>query len=263
MRDATSSGVLSQVGFLAHRPSVVFSVLTLLFPCFAGHAARAESYTVTIQVFGADHKAVSKAEASLFWQVKDGVMTSVSDESAASDAAGKMVLRFSDRNENRPVLIFSPDRKLGGILGISKTNNGKELTVTLGPTVRARGQLSCSELNAKPKWANTMVTPDGFQSRFAQHMGNSADFNFVLPAGKYSFNSYGSDVGNHTQRVTLVAENPDLDLGTIDLKATAIAKLKGKPAPTWDVTAARGVKRTAKLSDYKGRWVYLEFWGFW
>ena len=55
----------------------------------------------------------------------------------------------------------------------------------------------------------------------------------------------------------------EFDLGTLDLKASALAKLKGKPAPDWNITAARGVKSSAKLSDYKGKWVYLEFWGFW
>ena len=52
-------------------------------------------------------------------------------------------------------------------------------------------------------------------------------------------------------------------MGTLDLKASPIAKLKGKPAPGWEITAARGVKPQVKLADYKGKWVYLEFWGFW
>jgi len=246
---------------MRHRTWIVS--VTLLVLCFDGRPVSAESHAVTLQVIGTDHQPVAKAEASLFWQVKSGVMTSVSDESAVSDASGKMVLRFDDRNQRRPVLVFSPDRKLGGIVGVSKADDGKVLNVSLGPTVRARGRLVCTELSSKPGWANTMVTPDGFRSRFAEDMGQSAQFDFLLPAGTYSFNSYGSDVSENTQKVTLVAENPDLDLGTIDLKAAPIAKLKGKPAPTWEVTAARGVKPTARLADYKGRWVYLEFWGFW
>jgi hypothetical protein len=263
MRIAVPSGVWVQTTFRPSNSWIVFSVLVLSLLCIDRRPAGAESYTVTIQAFGVDHKPVSKAEASVFWQVKDGVMSPVGNPSVVADDGGKVMLRIDDRNESRPVLVFSPDRKFGGIVGVSKTNDGKELTVTLRPTVRASGRLVCSELNRKPTWANTMVTPDGFQARFAQDMGNSAEFNFVLPAGKYSLHSYGSDVKSHTQTVALVADNPELDLGTIDLKAGAIAKLKGKPAPAWEITAARGVKRTAKLSDYKGRWVFLEFWGFW
>jgi hypothetical protein len=29
------------------------------------------------------------------------------------------------------------------------------------------------------------------------------------------------------------------------------------------VTDARGVKRDVQLSDFKGKWVLIEFWGFW
>lgn len=37
----------------------------------------------------------------------------------------------------------------------------------------------------------------------------------------------------------------------------------GKAAPAWRVTEARGAKNTIKLSDFKGKWVAIEFWGFW
>jgi len=41
-----------------------------------------------------------------------------------------------------------------------------------------------------------------------------------LPAGKYTFGSYGEDVVRDTQTVTLTADRPEVDLGTLDLKAT-------------------------------------------
>ena len=187
MRHATPPGVSIQAGSRLTSSWIVFSVLTLLFRCFDGHPACAESQSVTIQVIGPDHQPVPRAEASLFWQVNDGVMTSVSDESAVTDATGKAVLRFDDRNETRPVLILSPDRTLGAIVGVSKADDGKERNVVLGSTVRARGRLVSTELNSKPQWANTMVKPEGFDARLAQHMGNSAEFDFLLPAGKYQY----------------------------------------------------------------------------
>ena len=49
----------------------------------------------------------------------------------------------------------------------------------------------------------------------------------------------------------------------IDMKPTALARMKGKPAPDWIITDARGARRDVKLSDYRGKWVYLEFWGYW
>ena len=46
----------------------------------------------------------------------------------------------------------------------------------------------------------------------------------------------------------------------IDLAAPAqLAKLKGKEAPTLLATDARGVNKNTQISDYKGKWVALEF----
>jgi hypothetical protein len=91
----------------------------------------------------------------------------------------------------------------------------------------------------------------------------SAGFEFVLPAGKYLFHSSTLDGLVAERTVTLTADRPEHDLGTIDMKASKIARLKGKLAPEWVVTDARGVKADVKLADYKGKWVYLEFWGYW
>ena len=46
--------------------------------------------------------------------------------------------------------------------------------------------------------------------------------------------------------------------------AAAQNELKiGKPAPAWNITDAKGIEKTAKLSDYKGKWVVIEIWGVW
>ena len=222
----------------------------------------ATTFSVTVKVLDAENKPVPKADVGLFWNVK-GAMTPVADRGVVTDESGKAVLQVDDWNEKRPVLVLSSDRKLGAVVGVSKADDAKEITATLRPTVRVKGKLECTELKAKPKWANTMITADGLRAPVAQHMGESAEFEFVLPTGKYGLRSYGTDVQDVKQTITLTADRPELDLGTLDLKASPIAKLKGKPAPAWEITAARGVKPHAKLSDYKGKWVYLEFWGFW
>jgi hypothetical protein len=220
------------------------------------------TFTVTIKAVDGEKRAVAKADVALFWTVRDEVTVKRNAE-AVTDETGKTVLRVDDWNEKRPVLVLSADRKLGGIVGASKADDGREVTVTLTPTVRVKGKLACTELGGKPAWANTIITSDGFRAGIAQSMGQSAEFEFMLPPGKYVLQSYGTDVQTLRQRFALAAGAPEYDLGTLDLKASAIAKLKGKPAPDWEITGARGVKPTAKLADYKGKWVYLEFWGFW
>ena len=237
-------------------------ILVALWLTTGASGVFAATFSVTVKALDAENKPVPKADVALFWNVTGPMMASRSQEKI-TDASGRVVLQVDDWNEKRPVLVLSSDRKLGGVVGVSKADEGKEVTATLGPTVRVTGNLECTELNGKPKWANTMITADGLRAPIAQNMGESAQFEFVLPAGKYGLRSYGTDVEDIKQTITLAADRPEVDLGTLDLKASPIAKLKGKTAPGWEITAARGVKPQAKLSDYKGKWVYLEFWGFW
>jgi hypothetical protein len=227
----------------------------------ATHSAFGATFKVTVKVVDAENRPVSNANVTLMWTINDG--KTGGDKETLTDNQGKVVLQPEDWNETRPALIFSADRKLGAVVAVSKEDDGKEVTATLGPTVRLKGKLDCTELKSPPRWANTLVIPDGFHPYFAQYMTKSAQFDFVLPVGKYMLNSYGTDVESLKQTITLSTNRMEHDLGTLDLKASPIAKLKGKPAPLWQTTAARGVKRGAKLSDYKGKWVYLEFWGFW
>lgn len=35
----------------------------------------------------------------------------------------------------------------------------------------------------------------------------------------------------------------------------------GEPPPKWHITDARGVKKDVRISDFRGKWVLLDFWG--
>jgi hypothetical protein len=245
------------------------SLLTFLSLAFACPTGFADTFAVTLKAVDADRRPVARADVDLFWLVKDGAMTAAAQKPIVTDAAGKALLMV-DRllmvdllKQKQAVLVLSADRTRGGIVGLSKDDNGKELTVTLAPTVRVKAKLECKELNFKPERAETRVTAEGFEMYFAEDRSKSPGFEFVLPAGKYLFHSWAQDGLIAERTATVTADRPVYDLGTLDMKASKIAKLKGKKAPDWVITDARGVKADVKLADYKGKWVYLEFWGYW
>jgi thiol-disulfide isomerase/thioredoxin len=66
-----------------------------------------------------------------------------------------------------------------------------------------------------------------------------------------------------SKNVTLKADQPDLDLGTIELPATVLGMYKGKELPPWKIIDARGVKKDVTLADYRGKWVLVDIWGYW
>jgi hypothetical protein len=237
--------------------------LCALLSLICSSAAIADTFVVKMKAVDANKEPVAKADAALFWDVLNGAMTPRGEKPIVTDANGKAVLRVDDWNEKRPLMVLSADRTLGGIVGVSKADDGKEITVMLGPTVRVKGELKCKELNSKPVPGLITVSADGFRPYFIQITTNSGTLEFMLPAGKYTIDIRGEDVEIVKQTITLAPERSTLgDLGVIDMKASRFAKLKGKPAPDWLIADARGVKPGVKLADFKGKWVCLEFWGF-
>ena len=238
-------------------------LFALIVFAIVGQSVLADTFTVTLKVVNAQMKPEKDADVALFWEAKEGVMTPTNPKDAKTNAEGKAIVVIADWNEKRPVMVLSADRTLGGVAGVSKADAGKEVVVTLGAVMRMNGKMDSKELGYAPKWANVTVTHDGFRAYFTQHITKKAEFEFILPVGKYNLSIYGEDVNGVKKTVNLEGDRSVLELGTVDLGATPIAKLKGKPLPDMQITDTRGVKPDVKLSDYKGKWVYLEFWGFW
>jgi thiol-disulfide isomerase/thioredoxin len=117
-------------------------------------------------------------------------------------------------------------------------------------------------------------------TRLAGCSSNDAKVLVSLPPGRYRIDAYNGSVDARLsgREVTLTAATREVDLGTIFLPPSRsvivqrkeskakgtfgdFTKLYGKKPPAWHVSAARGVSKDVKLSDFQGKWVVLEFWG--
>ena len=111
--------------------------------------------------------------------------------------------------------------------------------------------------------------------RFALNFSPDGSFRVEdVPAGKYSLN-IDLHEGEGTSRMSSPriaqlqreievpgADRSDepFDLGTIELQARPVLT-KGKPAPEFEVKTLDD--RTIKLSDFRGKYVLLDFWAVW
>jgi thiol-disulfide isomerase/thioredoxin len=156
------------------------------------------------------------------------------------------------------------EKKRGGLAAVGPKTPDEPITIKAGPLVHVHGKYVCKELGKPVGWTNSMFMSMPERWRICQSMTQKGEFSVLLPPGSYSLQGYGGpDVGQHRRELTLTPDKPDVDLGEIDLVASEIAKLKGKPAPTLEPTDARGVSKSVQIADYKGKWVALEFWGHW
>lgn len=226
--------------------------ILLLIPALA---AAQEKVTIKGKVLDAEGAPVAGAAVATMWDHDKPLGGVETDANGCFELPADYYGRGSIG-----IVVMDKERKRGAVSTFSAQSFGKERELTLENLAKVSGKFSCSELGAPPPWTNVYVYAQPGNARVVQYDSQKAEFSFHLPPGDYKVQMYGSDVKGRNEELLLEA---DKDFGTVDLAATNLAKLYGKPAPAIKVTAARGVKPDVQLKDYKGRYLLVEFWGFW
>jgi hypothetical protein len=227
----------------------------------AAIAGAQEPVKVHGRVLDGAGKPVAKAEVATFWIADTPPMRPY--EPALTDANGEFILKVNLYGRKQALFALDKNRRTGGLVVVAPTTVKKPVSIKLEPLVNVHGSFYSKELGKRPSWTNVYMMELDSKSRVLQCASKDAAFSFWLPPGKYQAWGYGTDINNYRKEMTLTAGKADVDLGTIDVAATAVAKHIGKKPPDWTVTDARGVKKEIRLEDYKGKWVLLEFWGYW
>jgi thiol-disulfide isomerase/thioredoxin len=172
-------------------------------------------------------------------------------------------------------------KKEKGRMGYRKVEGVK---LTLAPLATMSGKLS-SPVAERVKTPSLAVyalytapgapKPDGspgdpFEAQaLVARVSAFGEFKVNVPAGKFRLISGvekangGAEIDFETQNYehTLELSKP-LALGEIKIQLTKLNRLLGQEMPDFSVTEARNTE-SKKLKDFKGKWVLLEFWGFW
>lgn len=204
-----------------------------------------------------DGKPIAGASVATFWA--EGKALS----NVTTDQEGRFKLEADHHGRPIAILVMDAERKRGAVSRFSDRSFGKERTLKLEPLVKVHGKFTCKDLKKKPPWTNVYVNALPGKIRVARHSSHEAEFSFLLPPGDYQLYMYGTDTTTITREQFVNGDEGAINLKTVNLPATNLAKMYGKKAPAWNVTDARGVKRNVRLSDYRGKYVLLEFWGYW
>jgi hypothetical protein len=129
--------------------------------------------------------------------------------------------------------------------------------------IRVEGAFACEALGRLPADATLVVfrLPEGTRVRASGW--TAGRFHVSLPPGDYRFLFHGVEIAQASLDVQVHAGDGRLDLGTILLEPSRLARHYGKPPPPWTVAEARGLDPGSSLADFRGRWVILAFWGTW
>jgi uncharacterized protein (TIGR03067 family) len=196
----------------------------------------------------------NKKDAPPEWKYSEAATTSA-DGSAKFPLekvqSPQFVIRDAE-NKRMAVVPLSPAKLVSG-----------EVKATLAPECRVTGQIVCDDLAKRGEpvgWTNVYVMRDG--GRFASCDSPAGTFELVLPPGKYRLWAYGEHVTSKHIDFTVPENRSEHALDPVALPATGLALLKGRPAPEFEgVMGWWG--QPVKLADLKGKYVLVEFWGYW
>lgn len=161
----------------------------------------------------------------------------------------------------RPVVLmaYADEHRLAGMIRVEPgATTGLELT--LAPAARVTGRLDCAKLPSAVADVSVMWMSDRDRP-VTSRSDKDGRFVAVLPEGAWRRWVYGRDLKSTTANVDLAA--PTTEFGDVPVEASFIALNVGRKV-SWKTTDARGVAADrARVEDFSGKWLFVEFWGFW
>jgi thiol-disulfide isomerase/thioredoxin len=221
------------------------------------------------RVVDADGKPVAGAEVASFWGAGSEDMPEGGNGKqspfggAKTDGEGLFSVKVDFYGRDAALMAMDSNRTAGGTAVVPAALAKKEVEIRLSPLVRVHGKFESKDLGRAVPWTNVYMNLLPAKIRLLQNSSLKAEFSMLLPPGEYNMNAYGSDVVGINKTLKLTAAERDLDLGTLNLPAAFLARHVGKELPPWSLTDARGAKKDATLADYRGKWVLVDFWGYW
>lgn len=224
-------------------------------------------------VLDAEEKPVPDANIGESWTARQGTMSPSSGFRSDEMGHFRGSLELHGSPQSRALLAFDRKSEHGALATWDPSKPDQPLEFCLQPSVRVHGRFETAATKEAPPWTNVYITValsearDGkleeHDERIVSCQSTEANFDLRLPPGTYRFDGYGTNTLGVKRQLVLTADQKELDLGVVALPQTVIARNVGKEALPWKLSEARGLSKDASLADFRGKWVVLEFWGFW
>ena len=224
-----------------------------------------EEVTVRGRVLDASGKPLPGAAVSDAWRFDGGEFSARQLVTAGAEGRFELTRKLAE-GQRHFLMALDPARRLGGFASFTSESGFAALEIRLRPLQDVNGRLLSKEVPFPPDRLEFVVSAQGAEHALVRGVRSDSRVHFALPPGEYRLSVGGSQsfVG---RTIDYKLDGASIDLGDIALDGTPIGKSTGKTPPALSYTEARhlppGAPRPGQLalSDFKGRWLALQFWG--
>jgi hypothetical protein len=174
-----------------------------------------------------------------------------------TDAQGQFQLAAKAPRFPLPILLIDVARTQGALALVAASDLPKTLRLRLDPLAHIAGRLRCPDLPGEVAGVTVSVKARGIE--VVNLRTPSSRFALRIPSGAYDLVVTSSGTQD-VERSVDAKPGEDVDLGTLEARATEAARGYGHPAPPLTVLAARGLSTPFAWKSLEGKWVLLEFW---
>lgn len=224
-----------------------------------GGSQSAQPQVPTVRLRGvvvdASGNPVSGIVVATHWMVSGGKATPGPNATTGADGAFD-----SEFPAYYPIAltVLDQERDLGGYAVVTEEKKGEEVRIVATRLATLKWSLSFDA--ERPDWMGAyLMVGDNRPLMFTEELFTGS---LKVPAGEFTFSAY-SMVTNRVNVPVNAKPGQVMELGHLEFIVSGYAKNFGKPALPLTFSEARGVPSDFKLSDLKGKWVLLEFWGYW
>ncbi len=244
-------------------------VRTVLIASLAGlivaqaQAAQSKETKPTLRGLVVDEagRPVPKATVGRYASIRDGRLKL--DEPVTTDAEGRFELAAS--GSPYPIVALGPEGRLGAVVP-PPTSDSHVLRLKLEPLRPVRIMIEAPPIAYETDGSISVSlqrdTADASYWAPLVGVSFSRSLELQLPPGRYEVSVF-----NYATRipkpVPFEVRAGGVAKVTVRLEPTKIVSLAGQPPPEWHVLAARGLSKDVGPKDFRGKWLLLDFWGFW
>ncbi len=165
-------------------------------------------------------------------------------------------------SQKNAFLVLAEDRRHGAVFVYDPDAAQDEYTVRLQRLVTVRAPIDKSALPAAAVPSVSVHVKGCAVPIIVVHVGADR-LHLSLPPGSYEL-YIKDDTCRDYRRAFVVPDTTNVvELDKVVLEPGALATYMHGNLPPWHLTDARGVPMDVRLSDFRGKWVIIDFWGYW